>query len=149
MCWYPISLIPYEAGSFPDIFSFSPPRQAFLALLIGIDNYCTLNMQYSLASALLVAVGLYTTQECPRLMGRLREVSTVRDFWGKFWRKSHLLAIVSICFETWEFSSSIWDKGLSGLYLFWIISFGFNADIWGLDQNLRRVRSSNLSNCVH
>jgi hypothetical protein len=59
--------------------------------MIGIGDYCTFNLQYSLGSALLVAVSLCTPQDCPPLMGRLREVSTVRDFWGKFWRKCYLL----------------------------------------------------------
>jgi hypothetical protein len=85
LCWYPLSISPYKSTSPPDIFSDSLPRQAFFALAVGIMNYCTLNLQYSLGVALTVAIGMYTPQDWPRLMGRLREVSTVRDFWGKFW----------------------------------------------------------------
>ncbi|KAE9371052.1 hypothetical protein N431DRAFT_425742 [Stipitochalara longipes BDJ] len=88
LCWSPISITPYATSSPPDIFSDSLFRQTFLALMTGIGNYCTLNMQYSLGSALIVAIGLYTPQDWPPLMGRLREVSTVRDFWGKFWHQN-------------------------------------------------------------
>jgi hypothetical protein len=85
LCWYPLNISPYTSTSPPDIFSDSLPRQAFFALAVGIMNYCILNLQYSVASAFIVAIGMYTPQDLPRLMGRLREVSTVRDFWAKFW----------------------------------------------------------------
>jgi hypothetical protein len=97
LCFYPINLSRYTTASPPDFFSDSLLRQAFLAVMIGIPNYCTLNLQYSLGCALIVALGLCTPQDCPPLMGRLREVSTVRNFWGRFWRKYYLLGGYSLC----------------------------------------------------
>ncbi|PMD36334.1 hypothetical protein L207DRAFT_516028 [Hyaloscypha variabilis F] len=88
LCFYPINSSRYATASPPDFFSDSLLRQAFLAWMVGIGDYCTFNLQYSLGSALLVAVSLCTPQDCPPLMGRLREVSTVRDFWGKFWHQN-------------------------------------------------------------
>ncbi|RDL35145.1 uncharacterized protein BP5553_07076 [Venustampulla echinocandica] len=44
-------------------------------------------MQYSLSSALTVATGLLTPQDWPPVMGRLRDVCTVRGLWGKFWHQ--------------------------------------------------------------
>ena len=86
ICWYQISTSSYTSTS-TDIFSNSLPRQAVFTWMVGTINYCTLNLQYSVASAFTVALGLYAPQDWPRLMGRLRDVSTVRDFWGKFWHQ--------------------------------------------------------------
>jgi Membrane bound O-acyl transferase family len=87
-CLYAVRISPYKSTSPPDIFSDSLLSQAFFGLLVGIMSYTTLNMQYSLASALVVATGMYTPQDMPPLMGRLRDVSTVRSFWGKFWHQN-------------------------------------------------------------
>lgn len=53
-------------------------RQAVFAWMVGIIDYCTLNLQYSVASAFTVAVGLYRLQESPRLMGRLKGLDRSR-----------------------------------------------------------------------
>lgn len=88
LCWYPLSISQYESVPAPDVFSDSVPHQALLALSTGIMNYCTLSLQFSVFAALTVAIGMYTPQDWPPLMGRLRDVSTVRNFWGRFWHQN-------------------------------------------------------------
>jgi hypothetical protein len=87
LCWYAVSISSYKFVPAPNIFSDSPPRQVFMSLITGAMNYCTQNLQFSLVSGLTVAIDMYTPQDWPPLMGRLRDVSTVRNFWGKFWHQ--------------------------------------------------------------
>jgi Trk-type K+ transport system membrane component len=86
-CWYQLSISQYNSRPPPDIFSDTLPNQALFGLSTGIMSYCTLSLQFSVFAALTVAIGMYTPQDWPPLMGRLRDVSTVRNFWGKFWHQ--------------------------------------------------------------
>lgn len=86
-CWYQLSISQYNSSPPPDIFSDTLPNQALFGLSTGIMSYCTLSLQFSVFAALTVAIGMYSPQDWPPLMGRLRDVSTVRNFWGKFWHQ--------------------------------------------------------------
>ena len=55
---------------------------------LPLQSYYSLNMQYSLVAGLVVALGFYKPQDWPPQMGRLRDVSTVREFWGQFWHQN-------------------------------------------------------------
>jgi hypothetical protein len=87
LCYYTVSISPYKTIPAPDIFSDSLPRQASMSLIVGVVSYCSLNLRYALFSGLTVGIGMYAPQDWPPLMGRLREISTVRGFWGKFWQQ--------------------------------------------------------------
>lgn len=52
--------------------------------LLALGSYCTFNMQYSLAVALSVGVGLFKPEDWLPAMGKLRDVLIVRDLWGRF-----------------------------------------------------------------
>jgi Membrane bound O-acyl transferase family len=103
LCWYPLSISKYNAVPAPDVFSDSLSHQVILALAMGIMNYCSLSLQFSLFAALTVGIGMYTPQDWPPLMGRLRDVSTVRDFWGKFWHQN----LRRVCSVTSIFSKKL------------------------------------------
>lgn len=63
------------------------PRQLFFTWLPAICAYCALQMPYYMVSALAVAAGLSSPQDWPPTFGRLLDVRTVRDVWGKFWHQ--------------------------------------------------------------
>jgi hypothetical protein len=77
----------YNSAYPPDLLSDSTPRQIIYGLLPGVSSYYSLNMTYTLPAALSVAAGIYSPSDWPPLMGKLRDVVTVRDIWGKFWHQ--------------------------------------------------------------
>jgi hypothetical protein len=77
----------YNSAYPPDLLSDSTLRQIIYGLLPGLSSYYSLNMTYTLPAALSVAVGIYSPSDWPPLMGKLRDVVTVRDIWGKFWHQ--------------------------------------------------------------
>ncbi|KAF4633757.1 hypothetical protein G7Y89_g4360 [Cudoniella acicularis] len=77
----------YGSTPAPDLFSDTLARRTIFDWLPAISSYYSMNMQYSLFAALTVICGLYTPQDWPPLMGRLKDVSSVRDFWGRFWHQ--------------------------------------------------------------
>jgi hypothetical protein len=77
----------YNSAYPPDLLSDSIPKQIIYGLLPGGSSYYSLNMTYTLPAALSVAAGIYSPSDWPPLMGKLRDVVTVRDIWGKFWHQ--------------------------------------------------------------
>jgi len=71
-------------------------RQAIFGWVAGLQSYYSMNMQYPILAALTVATGLYQSQDWPPFMGKLRDVFTVRDLWGKFWHQCWRRVIVNL-----------------------------------------------------
>lgn len=84
---YPIRLTTYTSGSPPNLFTDTWPRQIVLTWLPAIGSCYVLKMQYSVFSAFAVATGLSDAEDWPPIMGKLGDVLTVRDLWGKFWHQ--------------------------------------------------------------
>jgi hypothetical protein len=86
--WYNIQGSIYATPSPPpSLTSDTVQRQIFWTWIPGLESYYSLNMQFCLFSALTVGLRLYEPDDWPPIMGRLREVGSVRDFWGKFWHQ--------------------------------------------------------------
>ncbi|KAH8678573.1 membrane bound O-acyl transferase family-domain-containing protein [Tricladium varicosporioides] len=85
--WTIMSHTPYASSNPPDLFSGPLLKSILFAWLPAIGSYYTLNMQYSLFASQTVLYGMYTPQDWPPLMGKLRDVKTVRGFWGSFWHQ--------------------------------------------------------------
>jgi hypothetical protein len=95
-CW---NFLVFDAGGY--FLRFSTPygnpisrpqflktdHQLLLSWIEGFRVYSSLNMQYNFFAAVTVALGLYTPQMWPPLMGKLKEVHSVRDFWSFFWHQ--------------------------------------------------------------
>ena len=77
----------YTTASPPNLFADTWPRQILFAWLPAIGSCYAMKMQYSMFAAATVAAGLYNAEDWPPMMGKLVEVSTVRDMWGKFWHQ--------------------------------------------------------------
>ena len=82
-----------------EIFEESATRQVLYAWIAGAQSYLTINMQYPLFAAMTVALGIYEPREWPPLMGKLREVITVRGFWGGFWHQCIRRVSIAIFFQ--------------------------------------------------
>lgn len=87
LCTYPVLESSYHSHNPPDLFSDTIPIQLIFTWLQALGSYYAINLQYSLAVALSVGVGLFKPQNWPPVMGKLRDVLTVRDLWGKFWHQ--------------------------------------------------------------
>ncbi|TFK65236.1 hypothetical protein BDN72DRAFT_824770 [Pluteus cervinus] len=57
-------------------------------LAYGAWPYGMMNLQYSLLSALLVALGISEPQHCPNLFGSWTDSYTIRRFWGRTWHQT-------------------------------------------------------------
>lgn len=86
---------PYSSIPPLDIANDTFPRQLLFTWLVGCTSYWGMVLQYSVFSALAVTSGLYSPQDWPPLFGRLRDVTSVRGLWGKFWHQ--MLRRVSTC----------------------------------------------------
>lgn len=95
-CSYLVNASLYRSHNPSNLFSDTIPMQFLFTWIPALGSYYALNMQYSVAAALSVGVGLYTSQDWSPLMGQLRDVLTVRDLWGKFWHQ--MLRRVSLFF---------------------------------------------------
>ncbi|PVH88078.1 hypothetical protein DL98DRAFT_648963 [Cadophora sp. DSE1049] len=84
---YPLSVSAYTSADPPNLFTEKLPRQLLFTWLPAIGSCQALLMQYSIFSALTVAAGLYSPEDWPPVMGKLIDVCTVRDLWGKFWHQ--------------------------------------------------------------
>ncbi|CZR63400.1 uncharacterized protein PAC_13297 [Phialocephala subalpina] len=87
LCTYPVLGSSYHSHNPLDLFSDTFPMQFLFTWLPALGSYYALNMQYSLAVALSVRVGLFKPQDWPPGMGKLPDILTVRDLWGKFWHQ--------------------------------------------------------------
>ena len=85
--WYNIQGSIYATPSPPPLLSDTVPRQILWTWIPGLESYYSFNMQFPLFSALMVGLGFYEPEDWPPIMGRLRDVDCVRDFWGKFWHQ--------------------------------------------------------------
>jgi hypothetical protein len=56
-------------------------------LIFGPFPYYFMNVQYTVVSMPAVLLGFSRPEDWPPLFGHLSEVTTVRDFWGKFWQQ--------------------------------------------------------------
>ncbi|KAH6717988.1 membrane bound O-acyl transferase family-domain-containing protein [Leptodontidium sp. MPI-SDFR-AT-0119] len=84
---YPVTLTAYATSSPPDLFADTWPRQMLLTWLPALASCYALKLQYSLFAAMAVATGVSNAEDWPPIMGKLADVSTVRDLWGKFWHQ--------------------------------------------------------------
>ncbi|KAI0114680.1 membrane bound O-acyl transferase family-domain-containing protein [Hypoxylon sp. NC0597] len=57
------------------------------AFVYGAGPYFVTNMQYVACSIVAVILGLSQPEDWPPLYGKLREATTVRKFWSKFWHQ--------------------------------------------------------------
>jgi hypothetical protein len=85
--WYNIQGSIYATLSPPPLLSDTIPRQILWTWIPGLESYYSLNMQFPLFATLMVGLGFYGPEDWPPIMGRLRDVDCVRDFWGKFWHQ--------------------------------------------------------------
>jgi hypothetical protein len=85
--WYNIQGSIYATQSPPPLVSDSIPRQILWTWVPGLESYYSLNMQFPLFAALTVGLGLSSTEGWPPIMGKLMDVNSVRDFWGRFWHQ--------------------------------------------------------------
>ncbi|MCJ1401071.1 hypothetical protein MMC11_004283 [Xylographa trunciseda] len=58
------------------------------AFVFGAFPYYMLSMQYTMFSIFAVLFGLSKPEDWPPHFGRLTDVTTVRDFWGKYWHQT-------------------------------------------------------------
>ena len=84
---YPLSVSAYTSAEPPSLFMEKLPRQLLFTWLPAIGSCQALQMQYSIFSALTVAIGLYNPEDWPPITGNLADVCTVRDLRGKFWHQ--------------------------------------------------------------
>lgn len=85
--WYNIQGSRYASPSPPPLASETIPRQILWTWIPGLESYYSLNMQFPLFAALTVGVGLCSQEDWKPIMGNLRDVNSVRDFWGRFWHQ--------------------------------------------------------------
>jgi hypothetical protein len=83
LIWYIIQDTPHPQP----LESASIPQQILWTWIPGLESYYSLNMQFPLFAALTVGLGMYDPGDWPPIMGRLRDVCCVRDFWGRFWHQ--------------------------------------------------------------
>ena len=100
LIWYFLQSSIYGSPQSPSLLSDTPLRQVFFGWAAGLVVYFTANIPYPLFAALTVATGIYEPYDWPPLMGKLRDVVTVRDLWGKFWHQC--LRRVSFLFPAHE-----------------------------------------------
>lgn len=58
------------------------------AAVYGAGPYWFMRLQYDVLSLVAVGMGLSQPADWPPLYGRIRDVTTVRLFWGSFWHQS-------------------------------------------------------------
>lgn len=57
------------------------------AFVYGAGPYFFINIQYVVCSIVGVALGLNSPDDWPPLFGKLKEATTVRKFWNRFWHQ--------------------------------------------------------------
>lgn len=62
-------------------------RVVYAELRMGLIVYCGMTMQFNLAAAVGVGLGLNGPEEWPALFGSLAECYTTANVWGKFWHQ--------------------------------------------------------------
>ncbi|KAL2066309.1 hypothetical protein VTL71DRAFT_2380 [Oculimacula yallundae] len=82
-----LSISAYTTRNPPDLFAETWPRLFLFTWLPAIGSCYAFKLQYSVVSALTVSVGLSKPQSWPPIMGKLADVSTIRELWGKFWHQ--------------------------------------------------------------
>jgi len=87
LIWYKIQCSPFSSPFPPPLISLPIYRQILWTWIPGLESYYSLNMQFPLFAALTVGLGWCGPGDWPPIMGRLRDVETVRDFWGRFWHQ--------------------------------------------------------------
>jgi len=87
LIWYSLQFSAYGSPNSPSLLSDTPLRQVFFGWAAGFAVYYTANIPYPIFAAATVALGVYEPHDWPPLMGKLRDVVTVRDLFGKFWHQ--------------------------------------------------------------
>ncbi len=86
-CWYSVSGSLYHSHKPPDIFSDTIPMQILFTWILALASYyawlCNTPLLQHSRSALACPSPKTGHLSC----GRLRDVLTVRDLWGKFWHQ--------------------------------------------------------------
>lgn len=77
----------YGSRNCPDLSFVDFPRQLLFTWIPALGSYWGIVFQYSVFSSLAVTCGLFTPQDWPPITGKLRDVYSVRDLWGKFWHQ--------------------------------------------------------------
>ncbi|KAL2069917.1 hypothetical protein VTL71DRAFT_14596 [Oculimacula yallundae] len=62
-------------------------RRMIFVFFYPVNSYYLFNLQHSLVTAATVALGVYKPEDCSPIMGKLKNVLTIRDLWSKFWQQ--------------------------------------------------------------
>jgi hypothetical protein len=73
---------PHSHSPPPPITTLSFRQQAFIGWLTCLETYSTISMAYSFAAAVLVLLGIYEPRDFPPIFGRIRDLWSVRQYWG-------------------------------------------------------------------
>ncbi|KAH7370497.1 hypothetical protein BKA65DRAFT_545209 [Rhexocercosporidium sp. MPI-PUGE-AT-0058] len=89
----------YTTGSPPNLFADTWHRQILFTWLPAIGSCYALKMQYSLFATETVAAEFYRAEDWPPIMGKLADVSTVRDLGGSSGISSFVESKLKILFR--------------------------------------------------
>lgn len=105
--WYLlIDMLHYPLSSFsrtrvPNLWDETPSRRLAFAYLNSTNTFCMFHLYHCIASGITVALGIYPPETWPPIMGKVKDVFCVRDFWGKLWHQ----ILRRVCYPLSPFSS--------------------------------------------
>lgn len=87
--------------SFSEVEYFALPliTQIKLAWMMAFRGGFEMSVSYSLVAGMTVALGIFNPQSWPPMFGSYAQGYTLRNIWGKCWRKDSVLSHILSPFE--------------------------------------------------